>query len=51
MGVALDLDDKGLGIRSRRYAMVVKDGTVQLANIEEGGAFTFSGAADILNGL
>lgn len=28
IGVELDLTDKGLGVRSRRYAMLVDDGTV-----------------------
>lgn len=28
IGVELDLSDKGLGVRSRRYAMYVDDGTV-----------------------
>lgn len=28
IGVELDLSDKGLGVRSRRYAMYVDDGAV-----------------------
>lgn len=47
----LDLSDKGLGVRSRRYSMLVDDGTVKVLNMEEGGAFTVSGADDILAAL
>ncbi|RDY05061.1 Peroxiredoxin-2E, chloroplastic, partial [Mucuna pruriens] len=51
IGCELDLSDKpvGLGVRSRRYAILAEDGVVKLFNLEEGGAFTFSGAQDILN--
>ncbi|GFR48057.1 hypothetical protein Agub_g9891 [Astrephomene gubernaculifera] len=48
MGVELDLADKGLGIRSRRYSMLVEDGVVKTLNLEEGGAFTVSSAEDML---
>lgn len=51
LGVELDLTDKGLGIRSRRYSMLIDDGVVKVLNLEEGGAFTMSGAADILSAL
>ncbi|KHN02263.1 Peroxiredoxin-2E, chloroplastic [Glycine soja] len=53
IGVELDLSDKpvGLGVRSRRYALLAEDGVVKLFNLEEGGAFTFSGAQDILDVL
>lgn len=44
----LDLTDKGLGLRSRRYAMVVDDMVVKVMKLEEGGAFTLSSAEDIL---
>jgi len=30
IGVELDLADKGLGIRSRRYAMLLDDGSVSI---------------------
>lgn len=50
IGVELDLSDKpvGLGVRSRRYALLAEDGVVKVLNLEEGGAFTFSGAEDLL---
>nr|GEU30586.1 putative thioredoxin-like fold protein [Tanacetum cinerariifolium] len=51
LGLELDLSEKGLGIRSRRYAMLVDNLKVVAANIEEGGEFTVSGADDILKAL
>uniref|UniRef100_A0A7N0V2C2 Glutaredoxin-dependent peroxiredoxin n=1 Tax=Kalanchoe fedtschenkoi TaxID=63787 RepID=A0A7N0V2C2_KALFE len=53
IGCELDLSDKpvGLGVRSRRYAMLVEDGVVKVLNLEEGGAFTSSGADDMLKVL
>lgn len=51
LGVELDLADKGLGLRSRRYAMLVEDQTVKTLNLEEGGAFTVSSAESILEAL
>lgn len=50
-GVELDLSDKGLGVRSRRYALLAEDGVVRTLNLEEGGAFTVSGAETILEAL
>ena len=53
MGVELDLSDKpvGLGVRSRRYALLAEDGVVKVLNLEEGGAFTNSSAEDMLKAL
>jgi peroxiredoxin len=53
LGAAVDLSDKpvGLGLRSRRYAMVVDDGVVQALHMEDGGAFTHSSADHILQRL
>lgn len=53
IGVELDLTDKpmGLGVRSRRYAMLVEDGVVKVLNLEEGGAFNVSSAEDLLKVL
>ncbi|KAJ9184418.1 hypothetical protein P3X46_004148 [Hevea brasiliensis] len=53
IGCELDLRDKpvGLGVRSRRYALLAEDGVVKVLNLEEGGAFTFSGAEDMLKVL
>lgn len=51
IGVELDLTDKGLGMRSRRYAMLVDDLEVKVLNLEEGGAFTVSSAEEMLHTL
>ncbi|CAI5484051.1 unnamed protein product [Closterium sp. Yama58-4] len=51
LGASLDLSDKGLGVRSRRYALLADDGVVTVLNLEEGGAFTNSSAEDILKAL
>lgn len=53
IGCELDLSDKpiGLGVRSRRYALLAEDGVVKVLNLEEGGAFTFSSAEDMLKVL
>ncbi|KAK1354767.1 Glutaredoxin-dependent peroxiredoxin [Heracleum sosnowskyi] len=51
LGLELDLTEKGLGVRSRRFAAVVDDLKVQTINIEAGGEFTVSGAEDLLKTL
>jgi len=51
LGLSLDFVEKGLGVRSQRYAMVVDDGKVSLLNVEEGGAFEKSSAETILAAL
>ncbi|CAL9771249.1 unnamed protein product [Musa acuminata subsp. burmannicoides] len=51
LGLELDLSEKGLGTRSRRFALLTDDLVVKVANIEEGGAFTISGAEEILKAL
>ena len=51
LGLELDLSEKGLGIRSRRYALLVDDLKVKVANIESGGEFTVSSADEILKAL
>ena len=51
MGTVLDLTDRGLGVRSSRYSMIVEDGTVPQVNMEEGGGFEVSDADTILGQL
>lgn len=51
LGLELDLAEKGLGIRSRRFALLVDDLKVKVANIESGGEFTVSSVDDILKAL
>uniref|UniRef100_A0A1D1Z5K4 Glutaredoxin-dependent peroxiredoxin n=1 Tax=Anthurium amnicola TaxID=1678845 RepID=A0A1D1Z5K4_9ARAE len=51
LGLELDLSEKGLGTRSRRFALLVDDLKVKVANIEEGGQFTISGVEEILKAL
>ena len=47
-GLTLDLTARGLGVRSNRYSMLVKDGKVAFLNVEEVGKFEVSGAAKLL---
>ncbi len=51
MGVELDLSALGLGVRARRYSMIVEDGTVTQMNLEDGGGFEVSSAEKILEQL
>ena len=47
-GLTLDLTGKGLGLRSNRYSMLVKDGKVVTLNVEAPGKFEVSDAATLL---
>ncbi|KAK1289508.1 Peroxiredoxin-2C [Acorus calamus] len=51
LSLELDLSEKGLGVRSRRFSLLVDDLVVKVANIEEGGEFTVSGADEMLSVL
>jgi len=48
VGLTLDLTCKGLGLRSNRYSMLVKDGKVASLNIEGPGKFEVSDAGTLL---
>ncbi|MBH0238170.1 peroxiredoxin [Methylobrevis albus] len=51
-GLDIDLSGGGLGLRSKRYAMIVDDGVVTSLDIEEApGKATVSGAAAVLEKL
>ena len=47
-GLTLDLSGRGMGLRSSRYSMLVKDGKVVSLNIEAPGKFEVSDAATLL---
>ena len=47
-GLTLDLTAKGLGLRSNRYSMLVKNGVVVTLNAEAAGKFEVSDAATLL---
>jgi len=47
-GLTLDLTGKGMGLRSARYSMLVKDGKVTSLNIEAPGKFEVSDAGTML---
>jgi len=51
LGLELDLTEKGLGVRSRRFALLVEDLKVKVANVESGGEFTVSSAEEIIKAL
>jgi peroxiredoxin len=46
--LTVDLTERGLGIRSRRYAMIVDNGIVKSVNVEEAAGVEVSGADHIL---
>ncbi len=47
-GLTLDLTGRGMGVRSNRYSMLVKDGVVTTLNIEGPGKFEVSDAETLL---
>ena len=47
-GLTLDLTSRGMGLRSNRYSMLVKDGKVATLNIEGPGKFEVSDAGTLL---
>jgi peroxiredoxin len=52
IGLSNDASAHGLGIRSKRYAMVVEDGVVKALNVEEApGKAEASGAENLLKSL
>ena len=52
IGLQLDLTDRGMGVRSKRYSMLVQDGVVKTLNIEDApGKADVSGAENLLKGL
>ena len=47
-GLTLDLAARGMGLRSNRYSMLVKDGVVMSLNVEAPGKFEVSDADTLL---
>ncbi len=47
-GLTLDLTGRGMGLRSNRYSMLIKDGVVKALNVEAPGKFEVSDAATLL---
>src|SRR5271156_166418 len=46
MGLTADLTERGLGVRSQRYAMLVEDGVVKTLNVEEAPGKAEASSAD-----
>lgn len=51
LGLDADFSKFGMGTRSKRYSMLVKDGVVQQLNVEDGGEYKVSSAEYLLGKL
>lgn len=51
LGLEMDASGFGMGLRSKRFSMIVEDGTVTELNVEEPGAFQVSSAEHALSQL
>jgi len=51
IGLEMDATAFGMGMRSKRFSMIVEDGTVTELNVEEPGAFQVSSAEHALSQL
>ena len=52
LGLSVDLNERGLGLRSQRYAMLVDDSVVKTLNVEDTpGKADISGADNLLKSL
>lgn len=51
IGLEMDAAKFGMGLRSQRYSMLVKDGVVAELNVEEGGEYKVSSAEYLLGKL
>ncbi|MCC7275056.1 MAG: peroxiredoxin [Alphaproteobacteria bacterium] len=51
LGLELDLTPNGMGVRSKRYAMIVDDGVVKALDVEAPGKFEVSSAESVLKQL
>jgi glutaredoxin/glutathione-dependent peroxiredoxin len=51
LGLDMDFSERGMGVRSKRYSMLVQDGVVKALNIEAPGKFEISDAGTMLKQL
>ncbi len=51
VGLDADFSKFGMGLRSKRYSMIVKDGVVETLNVEEAGEYKVSSAEHMLGQL
>lgn len=51
LGLDADFSKHGMGLRSKRYSMLVEDGVVKQLNVEAGGGFEVSNAETMLKQL
>ncbi|GAU34581.1 hypothetical protein TSUD_14960 [Trifolium subterraneum] len=51
LGLEIDLSEFGLGVRSKRFSLLVDNLKVKVAKIEGGGQFTISSAQKIIKAL
>ncbi len=51
IGLESDASGYGMGVRSKRYAMVVEDGVVKALNVEKSGTFDVSSAESVMKAL
>jgi peroxiredoxin len=51
IGLDADFSKFGMGLRSKRYSMIVKDGVVSQLNVEEAGEYKVSSAEHLLTQL
>ncbi len=51
VGLTMDASGFGMGERSQRYSMLVRDGVVEQLNVEQGGEFKVSSAEHLLGQL
>jgi len=51
LGLTMDASRFGMGLRSQRFSMLVRDGVVEALNIEEPGAFRVSSAEFLVGQL
>jgi peroxiredoxin len=51
LGLETDLTKSGMGVRSRRFSLLVEDGVVKQVNVEQPGKFEVSNAETLLTQL